>query len=175
LISERRSPNPRKYRRVATGGTFDHIHLGHIALLEKSFEVGDEVVIGVTSDEFAKEMGKKPDLPYDVRVRKLQSLLRKRFRGRSYVIAKLFDYFGPGIASADVQALVASDETAPRLQLANELRAAKGFPPLKLVAVPLVMADDAKPISSTRIRRGEISVNGRLLRAKTSSHTRKGI
>ena len=53
-----------KYKKVATGGTFDHIHAGHRRLLEKSFEVGEEVVIGLTSDEFVAKMGKRPD--YDL-------------------------------------------------------------------------------------------------------------
>lgn len=143
-------------------------------MLEKSFEVGDEVVIGVTSDEFARKMGKEPALPYRERVRRLEGFLQKRFPGRSYVVAKLFDYFGPGITSAEVQALVASEETASRLRIANKLREARGLPPLELVVVEIVMADDSKPISSTRIKRGEIDVEGRVLRAKTP-RGRKGI
>jgi len=156
---------------VATGGTFDRLHRGHISLLEKSFEVGDEVVIGVTSDEFARRTGKNPEYPYEERVKNLEDLLRRRFPGRRYLIAKLFDYFGPGIASAEVQALVASRETAGRLELANKLRRARGFPPLELVVVDLLMAEDEKPISSTRIRKGEIDAEGRLLKARG----RKGI
>ena len=42
-----------KFRVVATGGTFDEIHDGHLALISKAFEVGKKVIIGVTSDEFA--------------------------------------------------------------------------------------------------------------------------
>lgn len=143
-------------------------------MLEKSFEVGDEVVIGVTSDELARKMGKEPGLSYGERVQRLRGFLRKSFPGRSYVIAKLFDYFGPGIASADVQALVASEETASRLHIANKMREARGFAPLELVVVDLVMADDAKPISSTRVKRGEIDVEGRVLKPKTL-RGRKGI
>jgi len=164
----------RKYRRVATGGTFDRIHRGHLSLLEKSFEVGDEVVIGVPSDEFARRVGKTPENSYDERVKALVRTLRQRFPGRRYIIAKLDDYFGPGIASAEVQALVASEETASRIELANEMRRAKGFPPLELVVVELVKAEDGRPISSTRIREGEIDTDGRLLKAKTFQRGRKG-
>ncbi|MFY9868655.1 MAG: adenylyltransferase/cytidyltransferase family protein, partial [Candidatus Nitrosopolaris sp.] len=42
-----------KFNVVATGGTFDEIHIGHLALLSKAFELGKRVVIGVSSDEFA--------------------------------------------------------------------------------------------------------------------------
>ena len=153
-----------RYKTVATGGTFDHIHKGHIALLTKSFEVGETVVIGVTSDSFALKEGKNPDQSYDERLRFLKALIRKKFPGRKYIIAKLDDYFGPGIASPDVQAIVVTRETAKRVPIANTLRGAKGYPPLDVVLVDYVLADDSRLISSTRIRKGEIDTEGRLLR-----------
>ena len=153
-----------KYNTVATGGTFDHIHRGHLALLSKSFEVGNTVVIGVTSDQFARREGKTPDQSYGERLRLLKSLIKEKFPGRKYIIAKLDDYFGPGIASPDVQAIVVSRETAKRVSIANALREAKGYPPLEVVVVDFVLAEDWSPISSTRIRKGEIDTEGRLLR-----------
>ncbi|HYB07862.1 MAG TPA: phosphopantetheine adenylyltransferase [Nitrososphaerales archaeon] len=153
-----------KYRTVATGGTFDHIHSGHLALLTRSFDVGESVIIGVTSDAFASREGKSPDQTYDERVGSLEALLQKMFPGRRYLITKLDDYFGPGIASPDVQAIVVSRETAKRVPVANALRKAKGYDPLEVVVIDYVMADDAKPISSTRIRRGEIDEEGKLLK-----------
>lgn len=157
-----------KYRVVATGGTFDHIHAGHRSLLEKSFEVGDLVVIGLTSDEFVLREGKRPDYSYDERERQLREYIGEHFPGKEYRIAKLYDYFGPGIAQPDVQALVASPETAPRLAIANKMRAEKGFPPLELVTVDWVKAQDGAPISSTRVRKGEIDIEGRLRRSSPS-------
>jgi cytidyltransferase-like protein len=151
-----------RYRTVATGGTFDRLHKGHEALLSKSFEVGEKVVIGVTSDEFVGKEGKTPSQDYAERVRHLEAFLNKTFPGRDYVIAKLDDYFGPGIASPEVEAIVVSDETASRVPIANSLRAAKGYPPLQVVRVSFVLADDGKPISSSRIRSGEIDESGQL-------------
>ncbi len=153
-----------RYKTVATGGTFDHFHKGHLALLTMSFEAGDRVVIGVTSDAFARREGKSPDQTYEERVRSLEALLRKKFPGRKYLIAKLDDYFGPGIVSPEVQAIVVSRETAKRVPMANSLREAKGFAPLEVVVVDYVLAEDAKPISSTRIRNGEIDNEGKLLK-----------
>ena len=152
----------KRFKRVATGGTFDHIHAGHGAILERSFQVGDDVVIGLTSDEFVARLGKKPDYPYRRRQEELRRYIKGRFPGRSYKIARLNDYFGPGIADPDIQALVASPETSVRLELANRLRAEKGFPPLDLVKVDWVKAEDGRPLSSTRIRRGEVDEGGRL-------------
>ncbi|MDV3244266.1 MAG: pantetheine-phosphate adenylyltransferase [Nitrososphaerales archaeon] len=156
----------RRYRTVATGGTFDRLHKGHEALLSKSFEVGERVVIGVASDEFARREGKTPEQHYRERVKLLRGYLDGRYPGRSYLIAKLDDYFGPGIASSRVEAIVVSRETATRVPLANKLRAAKGFPSLHVVTVDLVMAEDGKPISSTRIRDGVIDAAGHTLKGR---------
>lgn len=152
-----------KFKVVATGGTFDHLHKGHEALLRKSFEVGDVVIIGVSSDEFAKKQGKKIDFDYGKRVAELRKFIDTNFPGRKYEIAKLDDYFGPGISSPDVEAIVVSPETVKRVEIANELRREKGFGPLNVIVIDYVLAEDGKPISSTRIRNKEIDREGRLL------------
>jgi pantetheine-phosphate adenylyltransferase len=156
-----------KYETVATGGTYDHLHRGHLAMLTKSFEVGDRVVIGVTSDAFALKEGKKPDQVYGERVQALEALIHARFPGRRYLIAKLDDYFGPGITSQEVQAIVVSRETAKRVPIANAARAAKGFAPLDVVIVDYILADDGEPISSTRIRKGEIDTEGGVIEPRS--------
>ena len=159
----------RRFNTVATGGTFDHLHKGHAALLARSFNLGDTVIIGVTSDAFASKRGKSPDQPFAERADNLERFLRSGFPGRKYIIAKLDDYFGPGIASAEVGAIVVTRETASRVPLANELRRAKGYPPLEVEIVDYVLADDGKPISSTRIRKGEIDPEGRILGSLTKT------
>lgn len=136
-------------------------------MLTKSFEVGDRVVIGVTSDAFALKEGKKPDQRYDERVKALKALIDAKFPGREYLIAKLNDYFGPGITSPEVQAIVVSRETAKRIPIANAARAAKGYAPLDVVTVDYVLADDHEPISSTRIRNGKIDTEGRVVQTRS--------
>ena len=153
-----------KYKAVATGGTFDHLHKGHAALLTRSFSLGDALVIGVTSDAFASKEGESPDQSYLERVEILERFIHSKFPGRRYVIAKLDGYFGPGIASPEVEAIVVTRETAVRVPIANALRATKGYPPLKVEVVDYVLAGDDRPISSTRIRKGEIDTEGRLLK-----------
>jgi len=152
----------RRYSKVATGGTFDELHAGHERLLEESFAAGDEVVIGLTSDKFAGSQGKHPAHSFAQREAALRSHIARHFPGRKYSISKLEDFFGPGITNPDVKALVASPETGKRVELANQMRAASGYPPLELVVVRWVNADDGKPISTTRVRRGEIDRDGKL-------------
>jgi pantetheine-phosphate adenylyltransferase len=148
-----------RYGLVATGGTFDVIHKGHVALLRKAFEAGESVVIGVTSDSFARSLGKTVTKDYNARVAALKELLDKDFRGR-YSISELNEDFGPALYTGAVQALVASAETAPKGELLNRLRKECGLKPLDIVVVDLVLADDGKPVSSTRIRSGEIDPEG---------------
>jgi choline-phosphate cytidylyltransferase len=47
--------------RVLTFGTFDVFHVGHLRLLEKARALGDELVVGVSTD--ALNLGKKGRLP----------------------------------------------------------------------------------------------------------------
>lgn len=42
-------------KRVITYGTFDLLHYGHINLLKRAKELGDYLVVAVSTDEFNKE------------------------------------------------------------------------------------------------------------------------
>lgn len=153
-----------KFPVVATGGTFDEIHTGHIALVSKAFQVGKKVIIGVSSDEFAKKRGKRLNHKFDERVENLKKMIKKEFRNANYEIAKLDGDFGPAVTTDEVGALVASSETRIKGRLLNRMRAKKGLKPVEVIAVEMVRAEDGSPMSSTRIRVGEIDGGGRLLK-----------
>jgi len=154
----------RKYSVVAVGGTFDHFHRGHEALISRCFEVGRKVIIGITSDGFAAKLAKRADQPYDERIAALRSFLSAKFPKRRYEVHKLEDYFGPAVIEEDVQAIVVTKETALRVGMANKERSKRGLKPLETVIMDFVTAQDGKPISSTRIRRGEIDKEGKVLK-----------
>lgn len=44
--------------KVVTYGTFDHLHYGHIRLLERAKALGDYLIVGVTAEDFDKVRGK---------------------------------------------------------------------------------------------------------------------
>ena len=147
---------------VAMGGTFDVIHNGHMALLKKSFSISSKVIIGLSSDQLAIKRGKSLVNDYSKRFSLLESTIEKNFPNSSYEISKLENDFGPAVVEGSVKALVVSEETSTKGFHLNELRAERNLPPVELVVVPMILAEDGKAISSTRIKNSEIDSSGNL-------------
>src|SRR5256885_9954701 len=93
--------------RVVLGGTFDILHTGHEALLRTAFNPRpDAVIIGLTTDRFAKES--RPHVnPYAIRERNLKRLLAAR-KWRHARIEPIDDPFGPADDKPDLDVLVVS-------------------------------------------------------------------
>ena len=154
----------KKFETVAAGGTFDEFHKGHRALLKKAFEVGNHVLIGLCSDDFVKKLRKPYKiLPYEKRLEELKNFLRKRGVLERAEIVPLNDPYGVTVSRNHIDAIVVSKETEPRAHEINEKRRSKGMPPLKIVVIDMILAEDYFPISSTRIWLGEIDREGHLL------------
>lgn len=60
--------------KIITYGTFDVLHRGHINLLKRAKALGDELYVGLSSDEFNAGKNKNSVLPYDDRKCVLESL-----------------------------------------------------------------------------------------------------
>jgi pantetheine-phosphate adenylyltransferase len=144
------------------GGTFDAIHSGHMALLNKAFSISSKVIIGLSSDQLATKKGKNPVNDYSKRLSLLKSVIEKNFPNSSYEVSKLENDFGPAVIEGSVKALVVSEETSNKGLRLNELRAERNLPSVKIVVVPMVLAKDGKAISTTRIRNSEIDDSGNL-------------
>lgn len=155
----------KKYRKVALGGTFDQLHRGHKALLTRAFEVGEKVIIGLSSDEFVAKMG-KPHVTanFEDRKKELSSYLTESGLIDRTEIVPLRDRYGLTIKGRGLEALVVSRETAKTASSINVAREEAGLPPLEIVAVDMVPAENNSPISTTRIRSGEIDRNGHMLK-----------
>ncbi|MDG6939003.1 MAG: pantetheine-phosphate adenylyltransferase [Nitrososphaerota archaeon] len=151
---------------LALGGTFDHFHRGHRALLDEGFGLGRAVLIGIVSDELARSLGKRPDEDYGARRSSVESYIRAKGFKRGYRLFPLSDPFGPLADDPAVEAVVVTPESLPRGESANATRLKNGLKPVQIIMVPLVLADDGARISSTRIRKKEIDREGRLLRRR---------
>jgi pantetheine-phosphate adenylyltransferase len=156
----------KKYEKVAVGGTFDKLHRGHKALLSKAFEIGEKVVIGLSSDEFASKMGKPhKTASYTKRLKELEAFIDKNGLTERAEIVPLNDPYGLTLSGKGLDALVVSEETESTADKINKIRAEAGLPPLKIISISMIPAENSNPISTTRIRSGEIDRNGHLLRA----------
>ena len=157
----------REFRKVAVGGTFDELHRGHKVLLMRAFEVGEHVLIGLCSDEFAKKLG-KPHITasYDERLKELQRFLTSLGVSERAEIIPLNDPYGPTATEKCIDGLVVSKETEATASKINEQRKKSGLPLLKILTVNMVPSDNCAPISTTRIRKGEMDREGRLLKKR---------
>ena len=155
----------KKFEKVAVGGTFDELHKGHKTLLDKAFEVGNKVVIGLSSDEFVSRMGKPHETAsYNERHKELDVYLKQSGLAKRAEVVPLNDPFGLTISGKDLDALIVSKETQRTAEKINEKRQSSKLPPLEIIAVNMVPAENHVPISTTRIRTGEIDRNGHLLK-----------
>lgn len=59
---------------VITYGTFDILHVGHINLLRRARELGDRLVVGLSSDEFNMGKHKSSLLNYENRKAVLEAI-----------------------------------------------------------------------------------------------------
>ena len=61
-------------KRVLTYGTYDLLHYGHINLLKRAKELGDYLIVGLSTDEFYEIKGKKAYHNYETRKLMLEAI-----------------------------------------------------------------------------------------------------
>ena len=139
---------------VTVGGTFDVLHKGHWFLLEEAYRIGEKILIGLTTDDFVRKMRKSHTVDcYDKRMSELTRFITERKLGERTLVVPISDKFGPTIGerphSNDIEGIL--------------IRVQEGKRPLLIIVVKMVLADDGKPISSTRIRKQEVDRFGKLI------------
>jgi cytidyltransferase-like protein len=149
---------------VSVGGTFDVMHKGHWFLLEETFNVGDKAIVGITSDDFVASMRKKHTVEnYENRLKVVKEFLKEKgFLDRAEIVP-LSDPFGPTIDSDEIEGIVVSEDTEVTAEVINKMRVERGKKPLLIFVITMVLADDGKPISSTRVRKQEVDRHGHLI------------
>ena len=152
-----------KYKRGAVGGTFDILHIGHKHLLETTFKISDEVIIGISSDDFVNKLNKTVINNYEIRKLNIEKFIQSSFPHIEYSIYELNTYFGPASSINDIDIIVLTSENSHRLDSLNKERKSKGLDPLKAEIVQLLNDKDGFPISTTRIKKGIIDSDGNLI------------
>lgn len=148
-------------KKVIIGGTFDLLHKGQKALLRRAFGLG-EVKIGLVSDNMAEKIKGRIVGGFMDRKKELEDFAEKE-AGKAAEIFELNDKFGPTLKE-DFDYIVVSPETFEMALAINKERKKTEKKPIEIVKIDYVLAQDKKPISSTRIFKGEIDREGNLIK-----------
>ena len=141
------------------GGTFSRLHKGHKLMLKYAFNTGNKVIVGLTTDEYLKHNKSYRGFTYSFRKQNLQRFMSTL--GRDFEILPLGTKSGNTETSPEYAAIVVSKETRKSAESINRKRLENGLPELEIITVPVILAEDLFPISSTRIISGEINTYGK--------------
>jgi len=141
----------------AVAGTFNILHSGHKELIDRAFDIGDEVFIGITTDRMASS-NRSDIVSLYLRRKELECYLSNKTKPWS--IIEIDNIYGPLDKMDKVDILVVSEETLDNGKKLNEERKSRGIRPLELCVIPLKISSDGKKISSTGILEGRYARNG---------------
>jgi len=147
--------------KVALGGTFEPLHEGHKKLIDVAIKLGGkDVMIGITSDKMARTRIRSV-LPFKIRAENVRQYIMKKY-GFEPKIVKITNPFGKTL-DVDFEYLIVSPETYEMALKINEKREKMGKKKINIVKVDFVLAENGKPISSTRIKKGEVDRYGKII------------
>lgn len=63
-----------EYKTVLTYGTFDLLHYGHVEILRRAKQLGNRLIVGLSTDAFNLSKGKKCEISYEKRKQLLESI-----------------------------------------------------------------------------------------------------
>lgn len=152
-----------RFNLIACGGTFDHFHKGHKEFLRFALSFSSKVILGLTSEAFVKDKKCWGNIEsYERRKSVLEEFLIKEKARDCVKIVQIDDIFGPTLTpDLPIEAIVVSKESLKNAKIINEKRQKIGLACISILTCPMVKGSDGKIISSTRIRKGEITREGR--------------
>ena len=140
------------------GGTFDRFHKGHISLINQSLRHCKRLEIWITSDTIANI--KDPRIKsWKERHEDILSYFKNNYTSK-IIFGKLEDSFGPATSHDSAEVIFCTKDNIKNCEDINLKRLQNSLPELKIIELELENAWDKRPISSSRIRRGEIDRNG---------------
>lgn len=150
----------KRHQNIGLGGTFDHLHAGHQALIKFAAGLGEKLIIGVCDESMAKGKFLAQTIePLTVRKRAVGQYCQKT--GINIDITTLYDPLGPAIkAESYIDALVVTPETLTGGNQINVVRDKLKLRQLPIYICPLVNDISGQPIHSDRIRAGQVSRTG---------------
>ena len=126
---------------VVLGGTFDHFHVGHKLLLSTAaFLSSSSVLVGVTAPSMLhrKTLSQliEPSATRQQAVRRFLSAVRPEL---SVEVVEIDTPEGPTLEKAELDCIVASEETVKGAERINEKRQQQSppLPPMRLVQLPM--------------------------------------
>jgi pantetheine-phosphate adenylyltransferase len=154
------------YNKVVFAGTFDRLHEGHKHIMRTAFKLGQHVAIGLTTDKMLRSKSNRENIQsYKERYKELQRFLKDECDIERTSIFPIDTKEGGGDTLEELDALIVSDEIGV-VQNAfdiNQLRINNGLRRFHIVIIPMVRSLDGHPLSSSRIRAGEVFDNENLI------------
>lgn len=150
--------------RVCLGGTFNRFHKGHRLLIDTALKkAGSDgfVFIGISNKSLVND---KPKIEsFEHRRDQVISFLQSKNQILPTVVIEPIETVEGPTLTMDFDVIVVSKETKKVAEQINEKRKQKGLPVMQIIVIPLVLAEDDKKISSTRIIDDEIDREGHIL------------
>ena len=139
------------------GGTFDRFHAGHRNLLVSALSQCQTLEVWVTADSIAGAKDSRIN-PWEERVEEIKQALDSDSKRLEFY--ELKDRHGPAPTHNQADAIICTSDTKPECETINSMRQETGIPQLEIICVDHSMSWDGRPISSSRIRIGEIDREG---------------
>ncbi|WP_376696624.1 adenylyltransferase/cytidyltransferase family protein [Wenzhouxiangella sp. EGI_FJ10305] len=123
-------------RTVLTYGTFDMFHVGHVRLIQRLTELGERLIVGVSTDEFNLQKGKRAIFTYPYRAEIISSL-----KGVDHVIPEeTWDQKLEDIQRHDVDLLVMGEDWAGKFDYLSNTCEVRYLPRTRNVSTTSIKA-----------------------------------
>ncbi len=104
-------------KKVITYGTFDLFHIGHLKILKRAKELGDYLVVAISSDEFNAIKGKKCEITCENRA----EIVRAIRYVDEVIIEESWDQKPDDIKNNNIDIFVMGDDWQGKFDYLNDL------------------------------------------------------